>query len=156
MSTSRYLGVYPSKKRWVARTQIKYKTTHIGTYRREIDAALAYDIVVYGEFYIGESHLRPSNFGVPSVFLLDEYVFKRRRGYTLCQCVPALSLMRYEPPPICDRLEERPTKYVYKARGKWWCFYIKNNEKHFVGDYYTKEEASIEQQDAMLLSLLDD
>lgn len=118
MSTSRYHGVYPSGARWVARTQIRNKITHVGVYDREVDAALAYDIVVYGEFFINGTFLRPTNFGMPNGFLLDEYTFKRKRGCKICRSVPALRFMKYEP-----SLDDRKEKYIYQTRGKRWYFY---------------------------------
>lgn len=122
MSTSRYIGVYPFNGHWVSRAHFHNKTTHLGAYTREIDAALAYDIVMYGEHCLGRLHLKPTNFGIPNAFLMDEYMFKRLKGYKICHSVPALKLMCYEPDPS----NQQPIKYMYKEHGKWWCFYIKN------------------------------
>lgn len=46
--TSVYKGVYFNKltKKWVAQVCIDYKTTHLGSFDNEIDAAIAYDTAV--------------------------------------------------------------------------------------------------------------
>ena len=42
-TNSRYLGVFPSGKKWVASIGVNYKKIHIGTFTTADDAAKAYD-----------------------------------------------------------------------------------------------------------------
>lgn len=51
--TSRFKGVYRGECAWVARIGINGKSTNIGSFRDEVDAAKAYDaaaVNIYGEF----------------------------------------------------------------------------------------------------------